>query len=83
MLIKRVVLIAALILAGFVIMSLGVWTLAFNANSSNVPTSDARWWAARTPILLGLVLIVIGFRVLSRTRVVRPLDEIDEEDAAG
>ena len=83
MLMKRAVLIAILMLAGFIITSLGVWTLAFDANSSNVPTSHALWWAARTPILIGLLLIVAGFRMLSRTRVARPLDDIDYEDPVG
>ncbi len=82
MLIKRAAVIAILMVAGFVILSIGVWSLAFNANSSNVPTSNGRWWLARMPILIGVLLVVAGFRVLSRTRVARPVDEVDYEDPA-
>ena len=83
MLIRRVAVIAVLMLAGFVILSIGVWSLAFNGNSSNVPASNGHWWLARAPIAIGLLLVVAGFRVLSRTRIARPLDEVDYEDPTG
>ncbi len=83
MLIRRIAVIAILMLVGFIILTLSVWTLAFNANSSNVPVTNGQWWLARLPILLGLLLVVAGFFVLSRTRVARPLDEIDYEDPTG
>ena len=83
MLIRRVAVIAILMVAGFVILSIGVWSLAFNGNSSNMPASNGRWWLARAPFAIGLLLVVAGFRVLSRTRVARPLDEIDYEDPTG
>ena len=83
MLIRRIAVIAILMLVGFVILTLSVWTLAFSANSSNVPVSNGQWWLGRLPILLGLLLVVAGFVVLSRTRVARPLDEIDYEDPTG
>ena len=82
MLIRRIAVIAILMLAGFVILTISVWTLAFNANSSNLPVSNGHWWLERLPILIGLLLVVAGFAVLSRTRVARPLDEVDYEDPA-
>lgn len=83
MLTRRIVTIAALILSGFIILTISVWALAFNANSSNVPASDAHWWLGRLPVAIGAVLIVAGFLLLGRTRVARPLDEIDYEDPTG
>ncbi len=83
MLIRRIAVIAILMLVGFIILTLSVWTLAFNADSSNVPVTNGQWWLARLPILFGLLLVVAGFFVLSRTRVARPLDEIDYEDPTG
>ena len=83
MLIRRIITIAVLILSGFIILTVGIWALAFNGNSSNMPASDAHWWLGRLPVALGGLLIVAGFLVLGRTRVARPLDEIDYEDPIG
>ena len=80
MLMKRVYLIVALMLAGFVMASISVWSLAFNFNSSNVPAWTARWLIARLPILVGVLLVIGGFRLLSATRVPRPIDDAEDED---
>ncbi|MGI4747536.1 MAG: hypothetical protein ACRYGI_14050 [Janthinobacterium lividum] len=80
MLLKRVYLIAALMLVGFIVASISVWSLAFNMNSANVPAWTPHWITARLPILIGVLMIVGGFRLLSHTRVARPMDEIDDED---
>ncbi len=82
MLIRRIATIAILMLGGFIVLSLGMWTLAFNGNSSNVPVSNPHWWLERLPILVGVLLVVAGFVVLARTRVVRPSSGIDDEDPA-
>ena len=83
MLTRRIITIAVLILSGFIILTVGIWALAFNGNSSNVPASNLHWWLGRLPVAVGAVLIVTGFLVLGRTRVARSLDEIDYEDPAG
>ena len=83
MLIRRIVTIAVLILSGFIILTIGVWALAFNGSSSDVPASNAHWWLGRLPVAIGALLIVTGFVILGRTRVTRPLDEIDYEDPTG
>ncbi len=80
MLLKRVYLIVALMLAGFVMASVSVWSLAFNVNSSNVPAWTTGWLLARLPILVGVLLVVGGFKLLSATRVPRPIDDVDDED---
>lgn len=83
MLMKRVYLIIGLLLVGFVMTSIGIWSLAFNMNSSNIPAWSAPWMIARLPILVGVLLVVAGFRLLSATRVPRPVDDIDDEDRLG
>ena len=83
MLTRRIITIAALILSGFIVLTIGVWALAFNAKYSTMPASDANWWLGRLPVAIGGVLIVAGFLLLGRTRVARPLDEIDYEDPTG
>ena len=83
MLTRRIITIAALILSGFIILTISIWALAFNANSSNLPVSNAHWWLGRLPVVVGGLLIVAGFVMLGQTRVARPLDEIDYEDPAG
>ncbi len=83
MLTRRIITIATLILSGFIILTIGVWALAFNGNSSNVPASSAHWWLGRLPVVIGALLIVMGFLVLGRTRVARPLDDVDYEDPTG
>lgn len=80
MLLKRVYLIAALMLVGFIVASISVWSLAFNMNSANVAAWTPHWITARLPILIGVLMIVAGFRLLSHTRVTRPMDDIDDED---
>ncbi len=80
MLLKRVYLIVALMLAGFIMASVSVWSLAFNFNSSNVPAWTTSWLLARLPILIGVLLVVGGFKLLSATRVPRPIDDVDDED---
>lgn len=80
MLLKRVYLIAALMLVGFMVASISVWSLAFNMNSADVPAWTPHWITARLPILIGVLMVIAGFRLLSHTRVARPMDDIDEED---
>lgn len=82
MLINRAIVIFGLMLIGFIITSLSVWSLAFSMNSSNVPMWTPHWLLVRLPILLGVLLIVAGFKMLSATRVARPADDIDYEDPA-
>lgn len=80
MLINRVFMIIALMIVGFVMTSISVWVLAFNMNSANVPSWSPHWIAARLPILIGVLLVVAGFRMLSHTRVSRAADDVDDED---
>ena len=80
MLTRRIAAIAILMLTGFVVLSIGGWSLAFNGSSSSVPASNAHWWLQRLPMLVGVLLLVTGFRVLSRTRVARPVDEAEYEE---
>ena len=83
MLLKRVYLIVALMLVGFIMTSISVWSLAFNMNSSNVPAWSTTWLIGRAPILVGVLLVVAGFLLLSHTRVRRPAGVmIDPEDPA-
>lgn len=82
MLINRAFLIFGLMLIGFIITSISVWSLAFNVNSSNTPMWSAHWLLSRSPIVIGVLLIVLGFKMLSATRVQRPADDIDYEDPA-
>ena len=81
MLNKRIGLIIGLMIVGFIIASISVWVLAFNANSSNVPAWTGQWLAARLPILVGVLMVVAGFRLLSSTRVPRPASAPDDDPA--
>lgn len=80
MLINRVILIVVLMLIGLLVASISTWSLVFNMNSANVPSWSPHWIAARLPILIGVLLVVGGFRMLSHTWVRRPADEINQED---
>lgn len=80
MLINRVILIVVLMLIGLLVASISTWSLAFNMNSANVPSWSPHWIAARLPILIGVLLVVAGFRMLSHTRVSRAADDVDDED---
>ncbi|MGI4800601.1 MAG: hypothetical protein ACRYG8_42575, partial [Janthinobacterium lividum] len=82
MLINRTVMIFGLMLVGFIITSISVWSLAFNVNSSNTPMWSPHWFLGRLPILVGVLLIIGGFKMLAATRVARPADDIDYEDPA-
>ena len=82
MLMNRALLIFGLMLIGFIIASVSTWSLAFHTNSANVPAWTISWLLARLPILVGIILIVAGFKMLSATRVARPADDIDYEDPA-
>ncbi len=82
MLNKRIMLIVSLMIVGFVIASISVWILAFDFNSSNVSAWTGRWLAERLPILIGVLMVVAGFRLLSATRVPRPANAFDEDDPA-
>ena len=81
MLNKRIGLIIGLMIVGFVTASISVWVLAFNTNSSNVPAWTGQWLAARLPILVGVLMVVAGFRLLSSTRVPRPASAPDDDPA--
>ncbi len=81
MLNSRILLITCLMIVGFVITSISIWVLAFNFNSSNVPAWTGRWLAARLPILIGVLMVVAGFRLLSSTRVPRPASAPDDDPA--
>ena len=82
MLTKRIILIALIMLAGFAITTLSIWSLAFDAGSSDVPVWTLHWFVARLPVLIGVVMIVAGFRMLSSTSVPRPANALDPEDPA-
>ena len=81
MLNKRITAIIGLMIVGFIITSVGVWVLAFDVNSSNVPAWTGRWIAGRVPILVGVLMVVAGFRMLSATRVPRPANAPDDDPA--
>lgn len=78
MLINRAFTIAALMIVGLVVLSIGTWIMAFNPNSSTVPTWSAYWLLQRLPILVGLLMVVAGFRMLSTTRVETPVMSDDD-----
>ena len=81
MLNTRIMMIIALMIIGFVINSISVWVLAFDFNSSDVPAWTGRWLAERLPILIGVLMVVAGFRLLSATRVPRPVSAPDDDPA--
>ncbi|MCQ8277946.1 hypothetical protein NFI95_05740 [Acetobacteraceae bacterium KSS8] len=80
MLINRAVTIAVLLVVGLLILSIGTWMLAFNPHSSNVTLFSGRWVLERLPVAIGLVMVVIGFRMLSSTKV--PVPVMTDDDPA-
>lgn len=78
MLMNRVFTIAALMVVGLLMLSISTWILAFNPHSSEIATWSGTWIAQRLPILIGLVLIVAGFRMLSATKVPEPVMTDDD-----
>ena len=81
MLNRRIAAIIGLMLAGFVVASLGVWMLAFDVGSSNVPPWTGRWIAGRVPVLVGVLMVAAGFRLLSTTRMPRPASAPEDDPA--
>ncbi len=78
MLINRAVTIAALLVVGLLVLSIGTWVLAFNPHSSNTAFLSGSWVLQRLPVAIGLVMVVAGFRMLSSTRVPTPVMTDDD-----
>ncbi len=78
MLMNRVATIAALMVVGLLLLSISTWIMAFNPSSSEVAAWSWLWTLQRLPILIGLVMIVAGFRMLGTTKVPAPVMTDDD-----
>jgi hypothetical protein len=78
MLIKRAAWVAILLLAGFALATISMWTLAFSGSASETPLFSGRWFLQILPLLLGIALLVGGFRLLGSTRVAPVSPDADD-----
>jgi hypothetical protein len=75
---KRAITIPVLMLVGFLLASVAGWALEMGTVTATWADAPVTWLLWRGAVVLGIVLILVGFRLLGATRVRRTQEDIRE-----
>ncbi|MCQ8240802.1 hypothetical protein [Rhizosaccharibacter radicis] len=75
---KRAAIIPAMMVVGFLMASVAGWGLEMRATTATWDGDPVSWLLWRGAVVVGLVLLVVGFRMLGATRVRRTQEDIRE-----
>ncbi|MBE7210983.1 MAG: hypothetical protein INR65_08180 [Gluconacetobacter diazotrophicus] len=78
MLIKRTLWVVLLMLVGLAVTAISLWSLAFSQTASDTPAFSGTWILERLPVLVGIVILVAGFRLLGSTPTRQPSPDADD-----